>query len=203
MSATDENNNESVDVTAVSTENSQQDEQPSSAQAENRVLPTPEKIDAIIRHRTYAAIALGFVPVPLVDLAGFTAIQVEMLHALCKEYDLPFKSQLVKSSLASLCSSGVGVATVPLFASLFKAIPVIGVTTGAATVSLTGAATTYALGRVFDRHFRNGGTLGSFDPQKSKAYFAEKLEEGKAYVKKMRHGKKTETEGEAGAEAKS
>ena len=150
-----------------------------------QVTPSPETVDEIIRKRVYAAVAMGFVPLPLVDLAGLTAIQLEMLHALCKVHNIPFKRQWVKSSISALCGGGVTVVAVPLLSSLLKSIPVIGVPTGAATISMSGAASTYALGRVFDRHFRNGGTLTNFDAEKSKAYFAEKVEEGKAFIKKM------------------
>jgi uncharacterized protein (DUF697 family) len=79
---------------------------------------------------------------------------------------------------------------VPFFASLFKSIPIIGTTTGAATVSIVGGASTYAIGKVFDRHFRKGGTLLNFDMQEAKAYFKAKLEEGKGVVAKMKPGKK-------------
>lgn len=156
----------------------------------DRPQPDSTEINELIRKRVYAAVAMGFVPLPLVDLAGLTAIQIEMLCALCKAHGIAFQKQWIKSAISSLCGSGVTVAAVPVLSSLLKTIPVIGLTTSAATISMSGAATTYALGRVFDRHFRNGGTLRDFDTEKSKAYFSEKLEEGKAFVKKMKPGKK-------------
>lgn len=160
---------------------------------EARLQPAPEAINDLIRKRVYAAVGMGFVPLPLVDLAGLTAIQVEMLHALCKMHGIAFQKQWIKSAISSLCGSGVTVAAVPMVSSLLKAIPVIGLTTSAATISMSGAATTYALGRVFDRHFRNGGTLKDFDCEKSRAYFAEKVEEGKAFIQKMKPGKKQDS----------
>ncbi|WP_417292876.1 YcjF family protein [Desulfovibrio porci] len=160
------------------------------AETKAHCVPAPDAIDGLIRKRVYAALAMGFVPVPLVDLAGFGVIQVEMLRALCKAHNISFQRQWVKSAISALCGSGVTVAAVPALSSLLKSIPLIGLTAGAATISLSGAATTYALGRVFDRHFRNGGTLKDFDADKCKTYFAEKMEEGKEYVKKLKPGKK-------------
>ena len=45
-----------------------------------RPCPTEEVVDAIIRKRVYGAIGVGFIPVPLVDFLGLTALQIEMIH---------------------------------------------------------------------------------------------------------------------------
>lgn len=170
------------------TENTQAEEAP--------VLPAECEIDAIIRKRVYAAVGVGFVPVPLVDLAGLTAIQLEMIHALAKAYGVEFRKKRAKSIISSLCGGVASVVSVPFFASLFKSLPVIGSTAGAATVSIVGGGVTYALGSVFDRHFRHGGTLLDFDSQNAKSYFKTKVEEGKNLASKMK-SKKDETLAEA------
>ena len=64
--------------------------------------------------------------------------------------------------------------------SLIKAIPFIGQTTSAITMPIVAGAATYAVGKVFQRHFASGGTVSDFDPKKSKGFFKEKYEEGKA-----------------------
>ena len=148
--------------------------------------PGESDIDAIIRKRVYAAIGIGFIPVPLVDFAGLTAVQLEMIHALSKAHGVEFKKERVKSIISSLCGGVLTTASVPLAASLLKSIPLIGYTAGAATISIMGGASTYALGWVFDRHFRNGGTLKNFDAQEAKAYFKTKMEEGKGLVARMK-----------------
>lgn len=148
--------------------------------------PSVEAVDAIIRKRVYGAIGIGFVPVPLVDFLGLTAIQIEMIHALAKAYGVEFKKERVKSIISSLCGSLLTTASVPLAASLLKSIPVIGLTAGAATISIMGGSTTYALGWVFDRHFRKGGCLIDFDADEAKTYFKEKVEEGKNFVGKLK-----------------
>lgn len=157
---------------------------------ETQAMPIECEIDALIRKRVYAAIGVGFVPVPLVDLAGLTAIQTELVYALTKAYGVEFKKERVKAILSSLGTGVVSVLSVPFVASLFKSIPVIGMTTGAATISIVGGAATYAIGKVFDRHFRKGGNLLNFDMQEAKAYFKAKMEEGKNVAAKMRSGKK-------------
>ena len=143
-------------------------------------------MDAIIRKRVYGAIGVGFIPVPLVDFLGLTALQIEMIHTLAKAHGVEFKKERVKSIISSLCGSLLTTASVPLAASLFKSIPVIGITAGAATISIMGGSTTYALGWVFDRHFRKGGNLIDFNAEEAKTYFKEKVEEGKDLVGKLK-----------------
>ena len=157
-----------------------------------RPCPTEEVVDAIIRKRVYGAIGVGFIPVPLVDFLGLTALQIEMIHTLAKAHGVEFKKERVKSIISSLCGGLLTTASVPLAASLFKSIPVIGITAGAATISIMGGSTTYALGWVFDRHFRKGGCLIDFDAEEAKTYFKEKVEEGKNFVGKLKKKVKKE-----------
>ena len=163
--------------------------------------PSVASVDAIIRKRVYAAIGIGFVPVPLVDFLGLTALQLELIHSLAKAYGVEFKKERVKSIISSLCGGLLTTASVPLAASLLKSIPVIGITAGAATISIMGGATTYALGWVFDRHFRKGGNLIDFDADEAKTYFKEKVEEGKTFIGKMKKKVKKDAAAEASAEA--
>ncbi|SDF24531.1 YcjF family protein [Desulfovibrio legallii] len=175
-------------------------EEQSAPSAENAAgaPPTQEAVDALIRKRVYGAIGIGFVPVPLVDFLGLTALQLEMVHALTKAYGLEFKKERAKSIISSLLSGVLTTACVPLAASLFKSIPVVGYTAGAASISILGGATTYALGRVFDRHFRKGGNLVDFNAEEAKTYFKDKVEEGKSMVGAMKKKFKKAPEGAAG-----
>ena len=157
-----------------------------------RPCPTEEVVDAIIRKRVYGAIGVGFIPVPLVDFLGLTALQIEMIHTLAKAHGVEFKKERVKSIIPSLCGGRRTTASGPRAASLFKSIPVIGITAGAATISIMGGSTTYALGWVFDRHFRKGGCLIDFDAEEAKTYFKEKVEEGKNFVGKLKKKVKKE-----------
>jgi len=157
--------------------------------ADPRAPILPHEIDALIRKRVYASIALGMAPVPLLDLAGLYAIQLELVHALAKKYDVPFRAEIAKPLIGSLIGSVLPVSIVPIAAYLFKFIPVIGWTTSAVTVSVVGGASTYALGRVFNKHFASGGTLLGADTEKLRASFATKYEEGKEFVGKLRRKK--------------
>ncbi len=161
--------------------------------AEEAIIVVPaETIDGIIRKRIYAALALGLAPIPVVDLVGLTAIQLDLVRAIAKEYDVPFKKNAAKSVITALIGSVVPVGAAPLFASLVKVVPYIGLTTGAVSMSILGGASTYAVGKVFAKHFASGGTLLDMDTDKLKDGFKEQYEKGKSYVSSLKK-KKEET----------
>jgi len=146
--------------------------------------------EAQIHKYTAGAMAVGIIPVPLVDLAALVALQLKMLHSLSKTYEVPFKANIGKSAISSLVGGyGPYASAVPLAASIGKLIPGIGHISSGATLVILNGASTYAVGKVFEQHFASGGTFLSFDPEKVRGYFGEQYEKGKEVVANMR-GKK-------------
>ncbi len=150
-------------------------------QTENKNKKTPaenkNKANRIIRFRTLMASGVGFIPFPILDMAGILSIQLWMIRDISKVYDVPFKKNVVKSIIGTLLGN---VGTV----GIVKFIPGINILGGGAVAVSAGAAT-YALGKVFMQHFDQGGTLLSFDPIKSRAYFEQVYEESKITVSEL------------------
>ncbi|MDM8523248.1 DUF697 domain-containing protein [Desulfococcaceae bacterium HSG8] len=139
-----------------------------------------EAIDRLIRHHVYGSMAVGLIPLPLVDFASMTAIQLNMLRVLAKRYGVPFSKDMVKNILSSLVGGAVPVAASgPLAASLAKAVPAAGMTVGVVTMPIISGATTYAVGKVFVQHFASGGNFLTFNPEKVKDYYAKMFKQGK------------------------
>lgn len=155
------------------------------AAAPETVLVAETDVDQIVRRHVYGAIALGLVPVPIIDVVGLTELQLNLVNSLSKTYGVDFQSNLVKPIIGSLVGGVLPVAVTPIFASLIKAVPVIGYTAGAASLSLLGGAATYAIGRVFAKHFASGGTIHTFDAEAAKAAFREEFESGKKVAGSM------------------
>jgi uncharacterized protein (DUF697 family) len=84
-----------------------------------------------------------------------------------------------KNALAALIGGSFPTSVAPLVISLTKMIPLVGSTIGAVSLPLVSGASTYAVGKVFIQHFESGGTFLTFDPETVRAYYAEKLKEGK------------------------
>jgi uncharacterized protein (DUF697 family) len=156
----------------------------------NSVSPDLEA-EQVLRRHVWGAMGIGLIPVPLMDFAALSVIQLMLLRKLAKIYDVPFSSDIAKSMISSVFTSSlsfpaamltVGVEKLALTASIAKFIPGIGITVAAATMPVVAGSATYALGKVFIRHFGSGGTFLTLDPNKTKDYYFTMFEEGKLVV---------------------
>jgi uncharacterized protein (DUF697 family) len=134
------------------------------------------------RFALYAA-AGGVIPVPFLDLAAITALQVRMIEVLCKIHDKPFNEQTAKIAIGTVVSTfGVYPVASRYIASGLKLIPGIGQLLGATAGPAIAGGLTYALGKMFSRHFETGGSLLNIDLGDAKAAFNEYYEKGKKLV---------------------
>jgi uncharacterized protein (DUF697 family) len=136
--------------------------------------------DSIIKRYMLMSTAASCLPVPLIDVAAIMGFQLLMLKDLSHHYGIKFSHNRVKNILGSLAGSfGAAPALAPLVASTLKFIPGIGTAAGYLALPPVAAASTYAVGKVFNQHFASGGTFLDFDPQKTRAYYEEQFREGK------------------------
>ena len=142
----------------------------------------------------------GMIPAPGIDLAAVTAIQIKMLHSISNLYSVPFSQNAAKSVVVSLFG-GLGATAIArgTFGSLVKAIPLVGPLAGPVVLPAMAVAATYAVGRVFIRHFESGGTFLDFDSTEARTHFNRLYSEGKALAsdvaRRWRKGEKpAETE---------
>jgi uncharacterized protein (DUF697 family) len=108
--------------------------------------------------------AAGFIPVPLLDIAGVWGVQLHMLRRLSEIYGVPFSENRGKSILTSLAGAVIPATTATASVSVMKFVPIIGTTIGALTMPAVAAGATWVIGQVFIRHFASGGTLLDFNP---------------------------------------
>jgi len=139
--------------------------------------------DPIVRKWTYVAAGAGLIPIPMADLAAIVAVQLKLVADLSAHYGVPFYRNQGKAALGALTGGIASRQLAPLLGSALKAIPVVGQFGGVAASTLSAGAATYAVGRVFDLHFSNGGTLLDFDAAKVKSVFTREYEKGKQVVK--------------------
>lgn len=131
----------------------------------------------IVKTHLLLAVGGGLIPIPLVDFAAVTGVQINMIRSLAKVYAQDFNEQVGKSIVTSL----VGTSLARIAASAIKTIPLIGSILGAASMSVLSGASTYAVGQVFIQHFGKGGTLHNFNPDQAKAQYNEEFEKGKQF----------------------
>ena len=142
-------------------------------------LTTEEQAKAVMYKYMMQGAALGFLPIPVVDVVTIGGTQLAMLAGIAKIYGIDYKQHMVKPIIASLLGAlGYDFAVRLIAGALFKSIPVLGFVAGMATMPLMGAASTYAVAKIFIQHFESGGTFLNFDTQEAKKYFSQYYKEG-------------------------
>ena len=132
----------------------------------------------ITKRKTVYAAGAGLIPFPVLDAATLMAIQLTMIRSIGNLYGVPFKEDLVKPLIGSLAGSFGSV-------GIIKIVPGLGTVLGGTATVLSGAAVTYALGKVFTNHFDQGGTLLGFDPVASRAYFLKEFDAGRMFLSRQ------------------
>jgi len=132
----------------------------------------------LLRHVMMAAGA-GLLPVPLLDIAAVTGINLKMLRDLSALYKVEFRGELARSAVASLLTSvGGEMLVMGPVSSLLKAIPGVGSVVGGLAGPGVMGGLTYATGRVFQHHFESGGTFLDFDASRFTSIFKREAAEG-------------------------
>lgn len=140
--------------------------------AEDQSDKTPQA-DKIVRNHAFGSVAAGLLPIPLLDAGILAGVQLHMVKKLADLYDVEFSEQRANAIIGSL----VGVsAAVSLSSILCSLVPGSRVLLGISGLTIS-AASTYALGQVFTKHFASGGTFMTFDDERAKKDYNEGLVE--------------------------
>jgi uncharacterized protein (DUF697 family) len=134
-------------------------------EAKERVLAALDaRADEVISKYMWAAGSVAAVnPIPLLDLAGGTAITVKMVLDLAAVYQqridadtvVTLLGQLGKNLVAMVGATAATPALAAGIASLLKTVPGIGTIAGGIVQGLVQALVTRWIGRVFCQYFRN------------------------------------------------
>ena len=142
------------------------------------MMDKSQEAEKIIKKHVLYATAAGLVPVPLLDIAAVSGVQVDMLNQLAKVYGVDHSATGGKTFVAALTSSTFA----RIGASVMKTVPGIGTLFGGMSMAALSGASTYTVGKVATGLFESGGDLITFDLEAAKAAYKETFEEGKRYV---------------------
>lgn len=151
-------------------------------------------VNDIISNHVGFSMAAGAIPVPLVDIAAVTAVQLDMLAKLAQFYEVDFDTDRGKALVSAIISAGMGsylgFTLGRIGASLVKGVPFLGTAVGIASQAALSGAATYALGRIFDSHFKGEGDLINFDLDEAINSFASLFKEGEDAIKRKEYQEK-------------
>ncbi len=136
--------------------------------------------EQIIEQYMLASAGTGMVPLPLLDTAALTGVQLRMLQRLSALYRVEFTVPVAKTLLSTLATTTFRLTIGRSLFSFSKFIPGFGQSVGTMGTAFLGMASTYATGKVFSKHFEQGGTLQNFNVKTMTLYYQQQLEKGKA-----------------------
>jgi uncharacterized protein (DUF697 family) len=140
----------------------------------------------MIKTHIITGMALGLIPLPVLDMMALSGVQANLLRLLCNHYHVEFDEQLSKCIVSSMIRGALPVLTMLSLSSITKIIPGIGTLGGGISMALLVGATVYATGQVFVRHFETGGSLQDFHYKHWRLFFQQEFEEGKTFIKANR-----------------
>jgi uncharacterized protein (DUF697 family) len=144
----------------------------------------------LIKNHSIAAMGIGVLPAPGLDLIALTGIQLNLVRKLGEMYGHKLSDHLGTKLIGSLLTGYLPLAIAAPVASVLKFIPGVGIAAGVLAQSTLAGATTYGVGKLFLDHFESNGSFLDFDAAKMKEKFKEKAEEGKDFLKKATTGSK-------------
>lgn len=113
------------------------------------------------RHANLSAVG-GIIPVPILNVAGITAIMVHMVARLSHLYDVPFERSRARATVIGLMGGALptGLASATAW-GLLQMVPGANVF-GLVVSSVTAGACARSLGSLFIDHFETGATIADF-----------------------------------------
>ena len=141
-----------------------------------------EKADSVVRKHALYSMGAGLLPVPLIDIAAVTAVQIDMLRQLADLYGADYdatKGKAFASALAGGTFARIG-------ASMVKSIPGVGTVVGGVSMVVLSGSSTYAVGKVARGVFESGKDLANADMEAVKEAYKQQFEKGKQFVSNLR-----------------
>lgn len=129
-----------------------------------------DKAAELISSASRWSVAATLVPVPYLDLAALASVQTALVVNLCGLYEQKVTKESVSGVVSVLLGTLVPAsASQVITGSLLKYLPGYGSIIGGLSLATLGAASTYAVGKIFVRHLESGGTLDTFSVEEVKA----------------------------------
>ncbi len=141
-----------------------------------------ERSDKVIENSVIWSMAASLIPIPFADMIAVTVIQADMVRRLAEINGVTPNNANIESWLGTL-SGGV---LSKLGAQALKLIPGWGSIAGGVGMAVLSGASTYAAGKTFAKHFREGGDLENFDADAVKEFYDEQLVKGRDFAKQMK-----------------
>jgi uncharacterized protein (DUF697 family) len=141
-----------------------------------------DRADQMIKSHTLWSMGAGLIPVPMLDMAAVTAVQIDLLQQLANLYGVDFSKSMGKTFVSGLTSGAVA----KTGASMVKAMPGVGSVVGGLSMSALSGASTYAVGQVAIKHLESSQDFLNIDLAWAKAAYKKAFARGKEIIAKFK-----------------
>lgn len=146
-----------------------------------------QEAEKIVKTHVLWSIGAGFVPIPFLDIAAVTLIQLDMLKQLCRLYEVDYYESKGKATLSTVTGSTFA----RIGASAIKSLPGIGTILGSVSMPILSGASTYAIAQAVMMHFESEGDLFDLNLDTFKQVYKDHLQKGKEYASKLNKERQT------------
>ena len=146
-----------------------------------------QEAEKIVKTHVIWSIGAGFVPIPILDIAAVTLIQLDMLKQLCRLYEVDYSESKGKATLSTVTGSTFA----RIGASAIKSLPGLGTILGSVSMPILSGASTYAIAQAVMMHFESEGDLFDLNIDTFKQVYKDHLQKGKEYASKLNKERQT------------
>ena len=146
-----------------------------------------QEAEKIVKTHVIWSIGAGFVPIPILDIAAVTLIQLDMLKQLCRLYEVDYYESKGKATLSTVTGSTFA----RIGASAIKSLPGLGTILGSISMPILSGASTYAIAQAVLMHFESEGDLFDLNLDTFKQVYKDHLQKGKEYASKLNKERQT------------
>ena len=138
--------------------------------------------EKIVKKHVLWALGGGLVPIPLLDIAAVSLVQIDMLKQICRLYGVSYSESRGKAILSAVAGSSLA----SVGASAIKTIPWVGTVLGGVSMPILAGASTYSLAQAIIMHFESDGNLFDIDMDKVKKAYKENFQKGKEFASNLK-----------------
>jgi len=150
---------------------------------------TRARVDEIIKKHSFTAAGLGIIPVPFFNFFSVSAVQISMVQAIARLYNVAEKKSSIKNIIASVLG-GLGATGISGFSMLkLGAIPVIGGSLAAFSAPALNGFSTYAIGYMFAKYYESPDGFIKANAHALTEWFKEGFKEGREKLGEAISGK--------------
>ena len=150
---------------------------------------TRARVDEIIKKHSFTAAGLGIIPVPFFNFFSVSAVQINMVQAIARLYNVAEKKSSIKNIIASVLG-GLGATGISGLSMLkLGAIPVIGGSLAAFSAPALNGFSTYAIGYMFAKYYESPDGFIKANAHALTEWFKEGFKEGREKLGEAISGK--------------